>query len=246
MDIKSQKEKSWNQEILLWKSCHPGCINVLLTNPLWVVNQRLKMAGLDPLAPRWSICNVRLPHFSEIQYFIWLRIARYRGLLDGLGNIWIQERSSPSTFLLSLQPSTLLSYKISLSTIHAPKCTCSINTVTTLTPNNPHNQVRSGCRRELPHSGTAPKLPSCSSPTLPSSSPCKASTSTFWEGCQGVVSALLKKKSVRSSLVWFMKKKYSCFWKCFRSRNFTQNDSYYLFWKSWEPQVRVVEAKIYR
>ena len=133
-----------------------------------------------------------LPHFSEIQYFIWLRIARYRGLLDGLGNIWIQERSSPSTFLLSLPPSTLLSYKISLSTIHAPKCTCSINTVTTLTPNNPHNQVRSGCRRELPHSGTAPKLPSCSSPTLPSSSPCKASTSTFWEGCQGVVSALLK------------------------------------------------------
>lgn len=29
-----------------------GSINVFLTNPLWVVNQRLKMAGLDPTAPR--------------------------------------------------------------------------------------------------------------------------------------------------------------------------------------------------
>jgi len=48
-------------------ACCAGCINVLLTNPLWVVNQRLKMAGLDPLAPR------------------------YRGLLDGLGKIWVQE-----------------------------------------------------------------------------------------------------------------------------------------------------------
>jgi len=48
-------------------ACCAGCINVLLTNPLWVVNQRLKMTGLDPSTPR------------------------YRGLLDGLGKIWVQE-----------------------------------------------------------------------------------------------------------------------------------------------------------
>ena len=57
-----------------------GCINVLLTNPLWVVNQRLKMTGLDPSTPRW---------FFE-PFFI-CRLSRYRGLLDGLGKIWVQE-----------------------------------------------------------------------------------------------------------------------------------------------------------
>lgn len=44
-------------------ACCSGCINVLLTNPLWVVNARQKMAGLDPTAPR------------------------YQGLLDGLARI---------------------------------------------------------------------------------------------------------------------------------------------------------------
>jgi len=48
-------------------ACCAGSINVLLTNPLWVVNQRLKMAGLDPSAPR------------------------YRGLLDGVAKVWVQE-----------------------------------------------------------------------------------------------------------------------------------------------------------
>ena len=37
-----------------------GCINVLLTNPLWVVNSRLKMAGIK----------------NEVQ--------KYKGTLDGL------------------------------------------------------------------------------------------------------------------------------------------------------------------
>lgn len=48
-------------------ACCSGCINVLLTNPLWVVNSRQKMAGLDPTAPR------------------------YQGLLDGLARICGEE-----------------------------------------------------------------------------------------------------------------------------------------------------------
>jgi len=48
-------------------ACTAGCINVLLTNPLWVVNSRLKMAGLSKDA------------------------AKYRGLFDGLMKIALQE-----------------------------------------------------------------------------------------------------------------------------------------------------------
>ena len=44
----------------------PGCINVLLTNPLWVVNSRMKMAGISKDAPS------------------------YRGTFDGLVKIALQ------------------------------------------------------------------------------------------------------------------------------------------------------------
>ena len=48
---------------------NPGCINVLLTNPLWVVNSRLKMAGIAKDVPT------------------------YRGTLDGLIKIALQVTS---------------------------------------------------------------------------------------------------------------------------------------------------------
>merc|ERR1712013_89881 len=48
-------------------ACTAGCINVLLTNPLWVVNSRLKMAGIAKDVPT------------------------YRGTLDGLIKIALQE-----------------------------------------------------------------------------------------------------------------------------------------------------------
>eukprot|EP00090_Calanus_glacialis_P046701 TRINITY_DN9292_c0_g1_i1.p1 TRINITY_DN9292_c0_g1~~TRINITY_DN9292_c0_g1_i1.p1 ORF type:complete len:295 (+),score=59.16 TRINITY_DN9292_c0_g1_i1:50-934(+) len=48
-------------------ACTAGCINVLLTNPLWVVNSRLKMAGIAKDAPK------------------------YRGTFDGLCKIALQE-----------------------------------------------------------------------------------------------------------------------------------------------------------
>jgi len=51
----------------LFFACTAGCINVLLTNPLWVVNSRLKMAGLSKDA------------------------QKYRGLFDGLIKIALQE-----------------------------------------------------------------------------------------------------------------------------------------------------------
>jgi len=48
-------------------ACTAGCINVLLTNPLWVVNSRMKMAGISKDAPS------------------------YRGTFDGLVKIALQE-----------------------------------------------------------------------------------------------------------------------------------------------------------
>jgi len=48
-------------------ACTAGCINVLLTNPLWVVNSRLKMAGVTKDS------------------------TKYRGLFDGLIKIALQE-----------------------------------------------------------------------------------------------------------------------------------------------------------
>jgi len=48
-------------------ACTAGCINVILTNPLWVVNSRLKMAGISQDVPT------------------------YRGTLDGLIKIALQE-----------------------------------------------------------------------------------------------------------------------------------------------------------
>jgi len=48
-------------------ACIAGCINVILTNPLWVVNSRLKMAGIAKDVPT------------------------YRGTLDGLIKIALQE-----------------------------------------------------------------------------------------------------------------------------------------------------------
>ena len=48
-------------------ACVAGCVNVLLTNPLWVVNQRLKMSGLQKETPK------------------------YKGTLDGLIKIAIEE-----------------------------------------------------------------------------------------------------------------------------------------------------------
>ena len=44
----------------------PGILNVLLTNPLWVVNSRLKMCGVKKDA------------------------SKYRGILDGLIKIAVQ------------------------------------------------------------------------------------------------------------------------------------------------------------
>ena len=48
-------------------ACVAGCVNVLLTNPLWVVNQRMRMSGLQGGGPR------------------------YKGTLDGLIKIAIEE-----------------------------------------------------------------------------------------------------------------------------------------------------------
>jgi len=48
-------------------ACVAGCINVLLTNPLWVVNSRLKMAGIK----------------NDVQ--------KYKGTLDGLIKIAMEE-----------------------------------------------------------------------------------------------------------------------------------------------------------
>ena len=65
-----------------------GCINVLLTNPLWVVNSRLKMAGIK----------------NDVQ--------KYKGTLDGLIKITMEVNSeyiiSPSL------PSMTVSRTVSL------------------------------------------------------------------------------------------------------------------------------------
>ena len=51
----------------LMLACVAGCVNVLLTNPLWVVNQRMRMSGLQMESPK------------------------YKGTLDGLIKIAIEE-----------------------------------------------------------------------------------------------------------------------------------------------------------
>jgi len=48
-------------------ACTSGCVNVILTNPLWVVNSRLKMAGISNQTPK------------------------YKGTFDGLIKIALQE-----------------------------------------------------------------------------------------------------------------------------------------------------------
>ena len=58
-----------------------GCINVLLTNPLWVVNSRLKMAGIK----------------NDVQ--------KYKGTLDGLIKIAMEVNSE---YILSRTIVTIL------------------------------------------------------------------------------------------------------------------------------------------
>ena len=102
-----------NQSLLLLQKLHrasflSGVLNVLLTNPLWVVNSRLKMSGVKK------------------------EDTRYRGLLDGLIKIAVQ------VMIVRLRGTRLMFTMFDI-------------------------------RKGWGHSGTEPRLPSCWSPTRPSS-----------------------------------------------------------------------------
>ena len=59
------------KEIITFPSDFEGALNVLLTNPLWVVNSRLKMQNVNEKDQMIS--------------------AKYRGLIDGLIKIYSRE-----------------------------------------------------------------------------------------------------------------------------------------------------------